>query len=104
MNRSKVSPVRAPWSSCPVHLDLRLLGRKTFPERREAVFFTSKKKKKQEDLNQTLSKYRRWWQNQTEESPLSRSFKANKKSSESPIKAREARKVLDDSFVYYEGN
>lgn len=68
------------------------------------MFFTSKKKKKQEDLNQTVCKYRRWWQNQTEGSPVSRSFKAKKKSPESRIKAGETRKVLDDSFVYYEEN
>ncbi|KPL05270.1 MAG: hypothetical protein AMJ73_01545 [candidate division Zixibacteria bacterium SM1_73] len=69
------------------------------------MFFKNKKRKYKEDLNQKVSRYQRWWQDQTEESSQSKSnFKKNKKSSGSCLKAGEERKALDDSFVYYEGN
>ena len=68
------------------------------------MFLKSKKKKKPEDLNQRVCKYQRWWQDQTGESSFSRSFKADKKSPKSRLNPGEAHKVLDDSFVYYEGN
>jgi hypothetical protein len=69
------------------------------------MFFKNKKKKDQEDLNQKVSTYRRWWQDQTGELPGSRSnSKENKKSSGSCPKVTRQRKSSDDSFVYYEGN
>lgn len=68
------------------------------------MFSKSKKKKRQEDLNQRVCKYQRWWQDQTGESSFSRSSKADNKSPESRLKAGETQRVLDDSFVYYEGN
>lgn len=69
------------------------------------MFFKNKKKKDQEDLNQKVSKYQKWWQDQTEELSFSRSnSKKNKKSSGSCLKAIPQRKSSDDSFVYYEEN
>jgi hypothetical protein len=68
------------------------------------VLFKNKKKNKQPDLNQRVSKYQRWWQDQTGEFSLSRSLKTDKKSPDSRLKAGETQKILDDSFVYYEGN
>jgi len=69
------------------------------------MFFKNKKRKDQEDLNQKVSTYQKWWQDQTEELPISRSCsKKNKKSSGACLKATRQRKSSDDSFVYYEGN
>jgi hypothetical protein len=69
------------------------------------VFFKNKRKKYQQDLNQKVSKYQKWWQDQTEEFPVSRSdFKKNKKSQRAHLKAGKEQKALDDSFVYYEGD
>lgn len=67
------------------------------------MFFKNKKKKYQQDLNQKVSKYQKWWQDQTEKLPFSRSnVKRNKKAPGSCLKAREEQKAVDDSFVYYE--
>lgn len=78
---------------------------KTDKERVDEMFFKNRKKKCQEDLNQKVCKYQRWWQDQTEESPPSRSnFKKNKKSPRSDLKREKDQKILDDSFVYFEGN
>jgi hypothetical protein len=69
------------------------------------MFFKNKREKHQEDLNQKVSKYQKWWQDQTEEPSLSRSnLKKNRKSPESHQKAGQKQKAWDDSFVYYEGN
>jgi len=69
------------------------------------MLFKNKKKNKSEDLNQKVSKYQKWWQDQTEEISLGRSnSKKNKKSPGSCLKAGNGRKPSDDSFVYYEGN
>lgn len=68
------------------------------------MLFKNKKKKEQPDLNQRVSKYQRWWQDQTSGFSLSRSVKAAKRSPGSRLKAEEPQKVWDDSFVYYEGN
>lgn len=69
------------------------------------MFFKNKKKKYQENLNQKVCKYQRWWRDQTEEFPLTQSnVKKNKKSAGSRLKAGEEQKTLDDSFVYYEEN
>lgn len=69
------------------------------------MFFKNKKKKDQEDLNQKVSTYQKWWQDQTEELSVSRSnSKKNKKSSGSCPRATRQRKSSDDSFVYYERN
>jgi hypothetical protein len=68
------------------------------------MFSKNKRKKRQEDLNQRVCKYQRWWQDQTGDPSFSRSCKADKKSSESRLKPGETQRVLDDSFVYYEGN
>ncbi|MCK4384942.1 MAG: hypothetical protein KAW52_01635 [candidate division Zixibacteria bacterium] len=69
------------------------------------MFFKNKKKKDQEDLNQKVSKYQKWWQDQTEKLPLSQSkLRKNKKSPVSRLKSGEEQKVLDDTFIYYEEN
>jgi len=67
------------------------------------VFFKNKKKKYQQDLNQKVSKYQKWWQDRTEELSFNGSdFKKNKNSPGSPLKGGNEKKALDDSFVYYE--
>ena len=67
------------------------------------MFFKNKKKKYQQDLNQKVSKYQKWWQDRTEELPFSGSnFKKNKKSPGSPLKGGDEKKAWDDSFIYYE--
>jgi hypothetical protein len=69
------------------------------------MFFKNRKKKDQEDLNQKVSTYQKWWQDQTEELSVSPSnSKKNRKSSGSDLKATRQRKSSDDSFVYHEGN
>jgi hypothetical protein len=69
------------------------------------VFFKNKRKKYQQDLNKKVSEYQKWWQDQTEKFPISRSnFKKNEKSPRSRLRAGEKQKALDDSFVYYEGD
>ncbi|MFQ6033184.1 MAG: hypothetical protein ACE5K2_09720 [Candidatus Zixiibacteriota bacterium] len=78
---------------------------KNLKERINKIFFKNKKKKYQEDLNQKVCRYRRWWQDQNEECSSPRpSAKKNKKSLKSGLKVGEGQKVWDDSFVYYEGN
>ena len=67
------------------------------------MFFKTKKKKYQQDLNQKVSKYQKWWQDQTEELPFGRSnVKKTKSFPGSRVKAGGEQKTLDDSFVYYE--
>lgn len=69
------------------------------------MFFKNRKKEKQEDLNQKVSKYQKWWQDQTEEHSFGgSSSKKNKKSPGSGVKAAEKQRPSDGSFVYYEGN
>jgi hypothetical protein len=69
------------------------------------MFFKNKKKEHSEDLNQKVSKYQKWWQDQTEEVSVNRSnSRKNKKSSESCLKTAQKQKPSDDSFVYYERN
>jgi len=67
------------------------------------VFFKNKKKKYQQDLNQKVSKYQKWWQDGTGELSFSGSnFKTKKDSLRSPLRGGKEKKALDDSFVYYE--
>jgi hypothetical protein len=69
------------------------------------MFFKNKKKERSEDLNQKVSKYQKWWQDQTEEISVNRSnSKKSKKSSGSCLKTARKKKPSDDSFVYYERN
>jgi hypothetical protein len=69
------------------------------------MFFKNKRGKHQEDLNQKVSKYQKWWQDQTEELSLGRStHRRNRKSPESQLKTGQKQKTWDDSFVYHEGN
>lgn len=69
------------------------------------MFFKNKRKNCEEDLNQKVTKYQKWWQDQTEELSLGGSgSKKNKNLSESRLKKAQGHRSSDDSFVYYEGN
>jgi hypothetical protein len=64
------------------------------------MFFKNKKKECPEDLTRKVSKYQKWWQDQTEELSFGRSNSRKKDGSCS----KATRRPSDDSFVYYEGN
>jgi hypothetical protein len=64
------------------------------------MFFKNRKKEHSEDLNQKVSKYQKWWQDQTEELSFKRSNSQKKDGSCS----KATRRPSDDSFVYYERN
>jgi hypothetical protein len=61
------------------------------------MFFKNKKKNSEEDLNQKVCKYQRWWQDQTEEAPLRGS-----NSKKDKLKGGKEQKSWDDSFVFHE--
>jgi hypothetical protein len=58
------------------------------------MFFKKGNRNRGEDLNRKVEKYKRWWQDRTQDGPLDRS--------DSSKKATEKGKPFDSSFVYYE--
>jgi len=58
------------------------------------MFFKTRNKKRGEDLNRKVEKFRRWWQDQTQDF----SFEG----SNSSKKNKPQRRSFDSSFVYYE--
>lgn len=60
------------------------------------MFFKPKNKNKGEDLNQKVEKYRRWWQDQTQDLSFDRSSSSNK--------SKKNERSSDSSFVYCDDN
>jgi hypothetical protein len=60
------------------------------------MLFKPKNKNKSEDLNRKVEKYRRWWQDQTQE--------VSGEGSNSSKKDKRKEKSSDSSFVYCDDN
>lgn len=58
------------------------------------MFFKTRNKKRGEDLDRKVEKFRRWWQDQTQDISSDRS---NRSKENKPNK-----RPFDSSFVYYE--